>query len=243
MTSRFSLSSNALKIIALISMTIDHIGLMFFPQYNIFRIIGRIALPIFSFMIAEGCRYTKNKLRYFLTVFLLGMVCQIAYGLYSDDIYLNILLTFSISILLVYALQNIKNAFFDASERLITKAISVFVFILAVAAVYIVNLFIVIDYGFFGCVLPVFASIFHVPKNCESSKLTKLDNNLSSVLLLSFGMLLLTIASGINQAWCFLSLPFLLLYSGKRGKLRIKYFFYLYYPAHLLLLEAISLII
>ncbi|MBR2388375.1 MAG: hypothetical protein IKB02_06350 [Clostridia bacterium] len=243
MTSRFSLSSNALKIIALISMTIDHIGLMFFPQYNIFRIIGRIALPIFSFMIAEGCRYTKNKLRYFLTVFLLGMVCQIAYGLYSDDIYLNILLTFSISILLVYALQNIKNAFFDTSERLITKAISVFVFILAVAAVYIVNLFIVIDYGFFGCVLPVFASIFHVPKNCESSKLTKLDNNLSSVLLLSFGMLLLTIASGINQAWCFLSLPFLLLYSGKRGKLRIKYFFYLYYPAHLLLLEAISLII
>ena len=57
----FGLSGNALKIIAAISMVIDHVGLMFFPTLKILRIIGRLAYPIFAFMIAEGCYYTKNK--------------------------------------------------------------------------------------------------------------------------------------------------------------------------------------
>ena len=72
MKAKLLLSGNALKIIAAVAMTIDHVGLMFFPQLKVLRIIGRIALPIFAFMIAEGCRYTRNKLRYFLTVFLLA---------------------------------------------------------------------------------------------------------------------------------------------------------------------------
>ena len=54
------LSSNILKIVACISMLLDHIGFIFFPQYIIFRILGRVAFPIFAFMIAEGCYYTKN---------------------------------------------------------------------------------------------------------------------------------------------------------------------------------------
>ena len=59
------LSGNMLKVIAAITMTVDHIGVIFFPSSNILRIIGRIAFPIFAFMIAEGCKYTKNKFRYF----------------------------------------------------------------------------------------------------------------------------------------------------------------------------------
>ena len=58
------LSGNALKIIAAITMFIDHMGLMLFPKTLIFRYIGRLAFPIFAFMIAEGCRYTRNRLRY-----------------------------------------------------------------------------------------------------------------------------------------------------------------------------------
>ena len=56
-------SNNVLKIIACITMLLDHMGFILFPQYPIFRIIGRIAFPIFAFLLAEGCYYTKNKLR------------------------------------------------------------------------------------------------------------------------------------------------------------------------------------
>ena len=73
------LSGNALKIIAAISMVIDHTGVIFFPDVLIFRIIGRLGLPIFAFMIAEGCRYTKNKLKYFLSLLILGTACQLVY--------------------------------------------------------------------------------------------------------------------------------------------------------------------
>ena len=68
----YSLSGNALKIIAAITMLIDHIGVILLPQITLFRVIGRISFPIFAFMIAEGCAHTKNKLRYFYRFFCLG---------------------------------------------------------------------------------------------------------------------------------------------------------------------------
>ena len=68
------LNGNTLKIIAAIAMLCDHVGLMFFPQVSIFRIIGRLAFPIFAFMIAEGAHYTKRKARYFLTIFSLAAI-------------------------------------------------------------------------------------------------------------------------------------------------------------------------
>ena len=55
------LNGNQLKIIALIAMTLDHIGKMLLPGFTILQIIGRLAFPIFAYMIAEGCRYTKNR--------------------------------------------------------------------------------------------------------------------------------------------------------------------------------------
>ena len=73
------LSGNALKIIALISMTVDHVGVMLFPNTEIFRIIGRIAMPIFAFMIAEGCYYSKHKLRYFSLVLSIGVICVLVF--------------------------------------------------------------------------------------------------------------------------------------------------------------------
>ena len=56
-----------LKMIATVAMLIDHIGAVLFPQIEILRIIGRIAFPIFAYMIAEGCVHTKSKKKYFLT--------------------------------------------------------------------------------------------------------------------------------------------------------------------------------
>ena len=62
------LTGNQLKLFALLAMTCDHIGVQLFPRLLILRIIGRLALPIFAYMIAQGCRYTKNKKKYLMTI-------------------------------------------------------------------------------------------------------------------------------------------------------------------------------
>lgn len=54
------MNRNQLKIIACISMLIDHIGYVLFPDVTVLRLIGRIAMPIFAFFIGEGCLYTKT---------------------------------------------------------------------------------------------------------------------------------------------------------------------------------------
>ena len=59
--SSVGLTGNQLKLIALVTMTIDHIGMQLFPRVRLLRIIGRLAFPIFAYMIAEGCRYTRNR--------------------------------------------------------------------------------------------------------------------------------------------------------------------------------------
>lgn len=242
MRERFGISGNALKIIAATSMLIDHMGLMFFPGVELFRLIGRLALPIFAFMIAEGCKYTRNKLRYFLMVFSLAFVCQLVYFIYNGDTYMSILVTFSLSILTVYALQYFKSCLFDENVSVSKKVLSGFIFLLSVACVYGLNLCLEIDYGFFGCMLPVFASFFHEPKGNDNVVLKKLDNVPLNVLSLCVGLLFLALESGGRQYWAFLAAPLLLIYSGKRGKANIKYFFYIFYPAHLLLLEFVNII-
>ncbi|MBO5782826.1 MAG: conjugal transfer protein TraX, partial [Clostridia bacterium] len=51
------LSGNSIKILAALAMVIDHVGLLFFPFDPVFRMIGRLAFPLFAYMIAEGCKY------------------------------------------------------------------------------------------------------------------------------------------------------------------------------------------
>ena len=76
---KFGLTNNQLKIIAMVSMLLDHVGLLFFPEEPIFRILGRIAFPIFAYMIAEGCRYTKNRAKYLGMIAGMGIVFQLVY--------------------------------------------------------------------------------------------------------------------------------------------------------------------
>ena len=129
MFKRLNLSGNALKIIACISMLIAHVGLMFFPRVLFIRYIGRLAFPIFAFLISEGCRYTKNKLRYFLSIFLLGAVCQIAYTIaYPSSVYLGILIAFSFSILIIYSLELVKKSLIEKS-KLHVKILSILLFL------------------------------------------------------------------------------------------------------------------
>ena len=98
-------SGNMLKIFALVCMTIDHIGLYLMENSYPMRAIGRLAFPIFAYMIAEGCKYTHNRTRYFYTIFIMGLAFQTVCILADDNYHMNIFITFSLSILLIYSLD------------------------------------------------------------------------------------------------------------------------------------------
>ena len=74
------MNRNILKIVALVSMLLDHIGLFVFPGVVWFRLVGRIAFPIFAFFVAEGLKYTKNKKRYILMLLGCAFLTQIPYA-------------------------------------------------------------------------------------------------------------------------------------------------------------------
>lgn len=78
---RLSSDTGFLKVIAMISMVMDHAGKMFFPQLGWMRIVGRLAFPIYAYCIAVGCVYTRNPLKYALRVLVLALVSQPIYCL------------------------------------------------------------------------------------------------------------------------------------------------------------------
>ena len=235
------LSGNTLKIIAAVTMLIDHIGFILLPQYGFLRIIGRLSFPIFAFLIAEGCKYTKNKLRYFLSVFILGLVCQIAYYVAAQSLYIGVLLSFSVSILCVYALEYMKKVHRN-DGGLPKKILAVALFALSLVGAYVFNVAFNVDYGFLGCMLPVFASII-ADENDLPKVLKNIDVNTLRVFLFGICLLAFAIYDKGNSYYSLLSLPVLLLYSEKRGKLKMKYFFYIFYPAHLAAIYGIDLIL
>ncbi len=233
------LSGNALKIIAAISMLLDHIGYLFFPSIRIFRILGRLAFPIFAFLIAEGCRHTRNRLRYLLTMAGFAAALQLFYYFYSGSTSMTVIVTFTVSIVLIYALDAVKRILFDDGADFLIKLLSVCFFFIAVMAVYALNTRFKIEYGFNGCILPVAASLFHMPKGKSGAVFEKMDSLPVHVFAMGAWLLYMSIVRGWVQPWSLLSLPILLLYSGKRGKVNLKYFFYLFYPLHLASLEGI----
>ncbi len=237
------LSGNALKIIAAIAMLLDHVGYLFFPQVLVFRILGRLAFPIFAFMVAEGSRYTKNKLKYFLTMSGLGLVIQLVYYFYSRKTTLTVIVTFSISILLIYGLQSVKAVMLDVKSKLFEKLLVVELFALSVVAVYVLNHIVSIEYGFYGCMLPVAAALLHTPKGSDNKLFKNIDKLPVHIVVMGVVLLIMSLERGWVQPWSLLTLPLLLLYSGERGKAKMKYFFYLFYPAHLAALEGIRWLI
>ena len=102
------MSSFSLKIIAIIAMTLDHWNVILGgPIYM--RILGRLSFPIFSFLIGEGYRHTKNKKKYFVKIFLYSILLQMpVYFFYSKEEKLNIFFTLASGILLLSILENNK---------------------------------------------------------------------------------------------------------------------------------------
>ncbi len=237
-------NGNALKFIAAALMLVDHIGYMFFPQVQILRIIGRLSFPLFAFALSEGCRYTKNKLRHFSLIFGLAVLCQTVYYFFDDgNLYMSVLVTFSLSVLTVYALQFFKQSLFSDKTDGLDKGLSCTLFAATLLCDYALCQVFTIDYGFWGILLPVFASLLDFRGIPAPSSLQKLDNVTLRVCAFAVGLFLLAASFGGIEYYALLALPLLFLYNGNKGKWNTKYFFYIFYPAHLVLLQGILMLI
>lgn len=225
----------ALKLIATLTMLIDHTGAAFAPLLDTtaLRVIGRIAFPLYAFMIAEGCRHTKNIKKYLLRLFIFALVSEIPFDLFysvldrpfSDQFmyfnfaHQNVFFTLFLGALAIYLYELIKPK--DLILAFLPFAVIIFtVFILE--ADYDITL----DYGAIGICM-IFAAYLCKNKVAQAAVI------FAGVFLLyayafdfsSFGMWL-TLFGGI-------ACVFVLLYNGKRGA-KLKWSFYLFYPLHLL---------
>jgi hypothetical protein len=98
--------SNFLKLVGIIVMAIDHIGLLFFPQIQLLHIIGRLAFPIFAYQISLGYAFTSNIKKYIKRLFILAAVSQIPFAfLYNDlkfrPLNLNIIFTLLLGVAVI----------------------------------------------------------------------------------------------------------------------------------------------
>ena len=226
---KLGLTGNTLKLMAIVFMTVDHIGIMLFPNVLLLRIIGRLAFPIFAFMIAEGCTYSKNRNRYLLTVAVFAAACQVVYLVAMQSVYMCIFVTFALSIILICVLDNALSKKTVLAWILCAVSFAAVYFVADVVPVrYRVSDF-RIDYDFVGILMPV---IIWIGRNKKEK-----------LVLAAISCLLLGAVHGWVQWYCLLAVPLLALYNGKRGTGKMKYLFYFYYPLHLVVLYFLSYVI
>lgn len=229
-SNRKGLNNNQLKIIAMISMLIDHIGLMFFPKIKILRYIGRLAFPIFAYMIAEGCRYTRNRKKYLITIAGMALVFQVVYFVFMNSIYQGILVNFSLAISTIFAIES-----FIKNKKIINRIFMALIlfgigFVYFALPVLLRKYGFAIDYGILGLFIPL--AVYFIPK-----KLWRL-------ILISFLLVFMALVSGQIKYWfSLLTIPLFFLYNGTRGNKKLKYMFYIFYPLHLVILYAIAYLI
>ena len=240
------LNGNMLKIIAAVTMLFDHIGRFLLPNLSFMTLIGRLAFPIFAFMIAEGARYTKNRLKYILQLGILGGVWQIYLLIALNDTRLNILITFTLSLGIIYLLDLFKISLFDTECSIPFKALFIILFVCA--PVVLLSLikytsWFTLEYGFYGCMVAVFASAPSLNRTNAPEWLKKFDVLPLRILCMCVPLLIYCFSAKGNQYFSLISPILLLLYSGKRGTAKMKYFFYIFYPAHLIIIHILMFII
>lgn len=213
---KIGLNSFQLKIIAVITMIIDHVGLFFFPQYIIFRIIGRLSFPIFAFLIVEGFYHTNNILKYMIRLGVFAIFSEIPFdllttGKFFDLRHQNVFFTLLIGVILLY--------FYEKQYSRFSKASTVFLIMLAG------DIFRT-DYGAWGVLMIFCFFIFR-------ERLLEKTISIAVINVLVFGNI---------QMFGALALLPICLYNGEKGK-SYKYFFYFVYPVHLWIIWAIKTMI
>ena len=224
------LDGTMLKLIAMVSMVFDHVGDMFFPSLMGPRMIGRLAMPLFSFCIAEGFAHTRDKKKYLLRMGLFALISEIPFDLaFEGKIgfgHQNIMLTFFLSILGLMLFDAIRGGKDNKEKKIPFWRTGLGV--LAVALLALASLVLHADYTAFA-VIAVF--LFYL--------LRQKHPLLRSAAGVAF--LALTRTMGYYCATGFSFIP-LALYNGKKGR-GLKWLFYVFYPGHLLLLAVIKAVL
>ena len=216
---RKPLSREGLKCIACITMLIDHVGAVFFPQQLWLRIIGRLAFPIYCFLLAEGSQHTKHPGKYALRLFI---------GLLLAELPFDLALYGQIS----FAHQSVMFTLLLAfSMAMIMKKLPLLGKVLAVIPFYFAAELLHTDYGGLGIIM---AAVFIIGRELPEALLFQTCS------LLAVNLAYFT--SSIIQPFAVLSMIPIGLYSGKKvsGSKPLQWAFYLFYPVHLLILRIIA---
>lgn len=221
------MTSFILKIIAMVSMLIDHTSIAYLGYTSWMNLIGRIAFPIFAFQISEGYIHTKNLKKYFLRLFLFAVVSQVPFMLFSSifsaSFVLNVFFTLLLGLASIYI--------YDKSKYKIIG----FLFAILIG---LIAQFSKCDYGFYGVAI-IF--IFYIFKNNIFYATTFF------VIATLIKYLIQCLENGFYIVYLYLfiftcfSLFFIILYNGQKGK-NTKYLLYLFYPIHLLIIYGIYLL-
>jgi hypothetical protein len=239
-----SFSNSTLKLIACVAMLCDHLGYHIFKDIEILRVIGRLAMPIFAFFIAEGCFYTKNKFKHFLLIFISGIIFLIGVYLFDGRLFGNIFLQFSISILYIYLFEFIKKIIFNGKHKILNIILSITLTISSLVVGYYLFEIFPFDYNFLTTLLPVAISLTYLKKYSKSKVINIIDHLFTRVLITSIMLILIAIDFNIPiQFYSLFAIPLILLYNNKIGTKKLKYFFYLFYPVHIIVIFFIKLFI
>lgn len=218
-----------LKVLAILAMLLDHIAAVFLSYgtmpYMLMRGFGRIAFPIFCFLIVEGYFHTRNVKKYMIRLAGFAIISEIPFDLcfyhkFFHWQHQNVFFTLLLGLIAIYAIDEIRKRY--STSYLKTVVLQFAVIILAMIAAW----FLSTDYNMLG-ILIIMA--FYV--------------NRGNMVQVAISLFVVTFCLGNTlQFYSLLALIPLYLYNGKKGP-SMRYVFYVFYPAHLLILYAISTLI
>lgn len=231
------LNANQIKLIAIVAMTIDHLTWVFFPGtqavWYVFalHIIGRLTAPTMWFFIAEGCHYTRNIGKYIGRLFLFVVISHFAYdfafGIPFLPLYTGVFNQTSVMWSLAWAAVLICICHQDQIPQ--------WVKILSIIAICLISF--PSDWSSIAVMCP-----FFLYAHRGKFKLQARDIVLWSFIYAAVYFLFLDKLYGALQMFTFLTIPILAQYNGERGKWKgMKWFFYVYYPAHLVIIGVIRI--
>lgn len=226
------LDGGALKGIAAALMLTDHVGAILLPEVPVLRCVGRLAFPIFAFFIAEGYAHTRDFGRYFRRLAILAVVSEIPFNLENGAVFdparQNVLFTFCLALLTLRGLEALGR------ERGFGRWAGCG---LVLAAGFAAGELLGTDYGGWGVVTVALLYL------CRDGKYAKLWLLLAMAAVNGLGMGSLTMpVFGEEmpiQIFAVAALPVIWLYNGQAGPKGLRRAFYVFYPAHLLVLEGI----
>lgn len=226
------LDGGALKGIAAALMLTDHVGAILLPEVPVLRCVGRLAFPIFAFFIAEGYAHTRDFGRYFRRLAILAVVSEIPFNLENGAVFdltrQNVLFTFCLALLTLRGLEALGR------ERGFGRWSGCG---LVLAAGFAAGELLRTDYGGWGVVTVALLYL------CRDGKYAKLWLLLAMAAVngLGMGSLTMPVFGGEMpiQIFAVAALPVIWLYNGQAGPKGLRRAFYVFYPAHLLVLEGI----